>query len=156
MFQYSSLSIFYILIMVSELQSVNGFILPLLELPLKLIKLASTFHGVWFLKAKSKEGKRLSAMVLQICVDTTVRVTVRALLFPSESHGNKSQKRGIQSKKKKLGSSNSICHWAIQIKAQMQKKSGNEKRLFPTSPFNDKSRGSSFISLHQCISSGML
>ncbi|KAG2255720.1 hypothetical protein Bca4012_092663 [Brassica carinata] len=69
--------------MVSELQSVHGFILPLLELPLKLIKLASTFHGVWFLKAKSKEGKRLSAMVLQICVDTTVRVTVRALLFPS-------------------------------------------------------------------------
>ncbi|CDY11720.1 BnaC06g13280D [Brassica napus] len=52
--------------------------------------------------AKSKERKRLSAMVLQICVDMTVRVTVRALLFPSESHGNKNQKRGIQSKKKKL------------------------------------------------------
>ncbi|KAH0873620.1 hypothetical protein HID58_070982, partial [Brassica napus] len=37
-------------------------------------------------QAKSKERKRLSAMVLQICVDMTVRVTVRALLFPSESH----------------------------------------------------------------------
>ena len=62
-------------------------------------------------------------MVMQICVDMTVKFTVQTLLFPPGSLDKKNQKQIVQWKKKtKLGSSKSTCYWAVQIKAHLQEK----------------------------------
>ena len=59
-------------------------------------------------------------MVMQICVDMTVKFKVQALLFPPGLLDKKNQKKIVQSKKKrKLGSSKSTCYWAFQIKAHL-------------------------------------